>query len=176
MKLVHHESCQIKQRHGLSAHNQMDKPSIRLIYSNGGAPIGPLGLGLKALYLARTGKLRTGLRGGNDMLTILPIAYRHDGGYAVIRNLEYGAVPRKVSVRGPGVRLGISIVQFSFRLNQQTERTIVCAINPGICHQERLFPARDRLLTTSGNVSFLPIVRDREDDFLQPQINVRDGV
>ena len=135
MKLVHHKSRQLKQRYGLTAYNQMNKPSIRLIDPNSGATIGPFGLSLKALVdFARTGKLRTRLRCSNDVPAILPSAYRHNCGYAVIRNLEYRAVPRKVPVR-PLVHPGICIVQFSFGRNQQTERTIVYAINPGICYQ-----------------------------------------
>src|SRR5438270_668601 len=107
MELVHHESCQIKQCHGLTAYNQVDKPSIRLIDPNSGATIRPFGLSLKALVdFAGAGKLRTRLRCSNGVPIILPIAYGHNRGYSLIRNLEYRAVPRKVPVR-PVVRLSV---------------------------------------------------------------------
>jgi len=85
MKPVHHESRQLKQRYGLTAYNQMNKPWIRLIDPNRGAPVGPLGLSLKTLvHFAGAGKLRTGLRCSNNVPAILPRARRHNRGYAVI--------------------------------------------------------------------------------------------
>ena len=92
----------------------MDQPSIRLIDPNSGAAIRPFGLRLKALVdFARVSKLRTRLRCSSDVLTLVPGVYGHNRGGAIIRNLEYCAVPRKVPVF-PFVPPGIRIMQFSF--------------------------------------------------------------
>ena len=154
VKLVHHESRQLKQRYSFATYNQMDKLSIRLINSNSRPAKRPLRLSLKTwIDLARAGKLRTGLRGSNGAPTILPTSCRHDRGRAVVQDLEYSAVPCKVSV--PGSSGGVHVMRFSFGRNQQTQGTIVHAINPAFVTRTGLMPTRDSLLTTTGNVSLL---------------------
>jgi hypothetical protein len=67
-------------------------------------------------------------------------------------------------------------MQFSFGRNQQTKRPVVGAIDSSVCDQDWPHASAGEVADDNRECFSLAIVRGCKDDFLQLQINVRDGI